>query len=359
MHVVTKMARYGEDIVRSESNGERTRGSEPVDRANVVELYRTQMLARTFDEKAISLHGQGRIGTYAPMRGQEAAQVGATAAIRQTDYLLPTYRDHAMYLQRGFELEDVLLHLLGERNYIDHADPEQLRTFPITIPIATQLPHAVGLAMGAQYHRDDTAVLVSFGDGASSEGDFHEALNIAGVFEAPVVFFCQNNGYAISMPTDRQTASATIAQKARAYGFEGVRVDGNDVVAVETVIEDAIEAARNGEGPTLVEAVTYRQGPHTTTDDPSRYRDEDPPECRDRDPLAITRERLESAGGWTESDEQQLREWATDRVETAVENAEASTGLTPEEIFTHVYASETSRLRAQTRQLPDDPQPRR
>jgi pyruvate dehydrogenase E1 component alpha subunit len=353
--VVTKMASYGDDIVRSTPDAE-DRSHRGVDRERVVELYRTQVLARTFDEKAVSLHGQGRIGTYAPLRGQEAAQVGATAALRETDYLLPTYRDHAMYLQRGFGLEDVIVHLLGEGNHIDRAETDDLRTFPTTIPIATHLPHAVGLGMGAQHAGDDVAILVSFGDGATSEGDFHEAMNFAGVFDAPVVFLCQNNGYAISIPTERQTASATIAQKAQAYGFRGVRVDGNDVLAVNDVVEESLDAARAGEGPTLVEAVTYRQGPHTTTDDPSRYRDGDPPEWRDRDPVDVTRDLLDSTGEWTDADEQRVREWAADRVEAAVENAESKTGLDPEELFAHVYAGEQPRLDAQRDQLVDDPQ---
>jgi pyruvate dehydrogenase E1 component alpha subunit len=354
LDVVTKMASYGDDIVRSTPDvADLSRRD--VDRNRVVELYRTQVLARTFDEKAVSLHGQGRIGTYAPLRGQEAAQVGATAALTSRDYLLPTYRDHAMYLQRGFGLEEIILHLLGEGNHIDRVETDDLRTFPTTIPIATHLPHAVGLGMGAQHQGDDVAILVSFGDGATSEGDFHEAMNFAGVFDAPVVFLCQNNGYAISMPTDKQTASATIAQKAQAYGFSGVRVDGNDVVAVNNVVEDALDAARAGEGPTLVEAVTYRQGPHTTTDDPSRYREDEPPEWRDRDPLEVTRELLESSGEWTDADEQRVTEWATDRVETAVENAEARTGLDPEEMFAHVYAADHPRLQSQRENLVDEP----
>ena len=319
------------------------------------ELYRTQVLARTFDRKAVSLHRQGRIGTYAPMEGQEAAQVGAAAALSDRDYCFPTYRDHAMYLQRGYDLAEVVRHLLGEGNYVDRSDGD-VRTFPPTIPIATQLPHAVGVGMAAKYRGDDAVALASFGDGATSEGDFHEALNIAGVFEAPVVFLCQNNGYAISVPTERQTATATIAEKADAYGIEGVRVDGNDVVAVNDVVSDAVERARNGGGPTLVEAVTYRRGPHTTTDDPSKYRDEDDvPAFAERDPLERTREYLAATHGWSDADETALREAADAEVEAAVETAETAESPSPDAMFERVFAERPARYERQRAAVPDDP----
>lgn len=221
----------------------------------VEEMYRLQVLARTFDEKAVKLHRQGRIGTYAPLQGQEAAQVGAAFALAETDYCLPTYRDHAMYLARGLPLEEVLVYLLGEGNYVDQQDPETLRTFPPAIPIATQIPHAVGVSMAADYKGDDCAALVSFGDGATSEGDFHEGMNFAGVFDAPTVFFCQNNQWAISVPRERQTAAATIAQKAHAYGFEGIRVDGNDVLAVYRAVKESLERAKAGDGPRLLSLI--------------------------------------------------------------------------------------------------------
>ncbi|WP_435317837.1 pyruvate dehydrogenase (acetyl-transferring) E1 component subunit alpha [Haloarchaeobius sp. TZWSO28] len=319
-------------------------------------LYETMVLARTFDEKAISLHRQGRIGTYAPMRGQEAAQIGAAAALADRDYLFPTYRDHGMYVQRGIDLREVLLHLLGDGQYIDREDPEGLTTFPITIPIATQLPHAAGIGMAAQLKGDDVASLVSFGDGATSEGDFHEGLNFAGVFNAPTVFFCQNNGYAISVPRERQTASATIAQKAQAYGFEGVRVDGNDVFAVHEVVSEALEKAKNGGGPTLIEAVTYRRGAHTTTDDPSKYRDEDDAaDWLQEDPLDRSRTYLEEEFGWSEEDEAAVTQWAKEEVAAAVKAAEEHTGYEPEEMFEHAYAEMPDHLRRQRREMVDEP----
>ena len=332
------------------------RAAPDLSRTAVEELYRLQVLARTFDEKAVALHRQGRIGTYAPLAGQEAAQVGAAYALADEDYCFPTYRDHAIYLARGLDLEDVLLHLNGEGNYVDREASESLRTFPPTIPIATQLPHAVGVGMAADYRGDDCASLVSFGDGATSEGDFHEGMNFAGVFDAPTVFFCQNNHWAISVPRERQTASATIAQKAEAYGFEGVRVDGNDVLAVYDAVTDALDAAKAGEGPRLIEAVTYRQGAHTTTDDPSKYRDDAEVEAwRERDPVERTREYLEDAHDWTDDEERQLREWAEQRVAEAVVTVEERTGMNVDDIFEHVYAESTPRLRRQRGRVVDDP----
>ena len=333
------------------------RAAPDLSRSAVEELYRYQVLARRFDEKAVKLHRQGRIGTYAPLKGQEAAQVGAAYALAESDYCFPTYRDHAMYLTRGLDLEDVLVYLLGEGNYVDREDPDGLRTFPPTIPIATQLPHAVGTSMAADYRDDDCATLVSFGDGATSEGDFHEGMNFAGVFETPTVFFCQNNQWAISVPRERQTASATIAQKAQAYGFEGVQVDGNDVLAVYSAVTEALEAAKAGEGPRLIEAVTYRQGAHTTTDDPSAYRDEEEVSAwREHDPIDRTREFLTNAHGWTGAEDRELREWADERIAEAVVNAEERTGLDVDDIFEHVYARLPEMLRRQRQRVVSEPE---
>jgi pyruvate dehydrogenase E1 component alpha subunit len=330
----------------------------------VERLYRRQVLARTFDEKAVSLHRQGRIGTYAPLAGQEAAQVGAAAATTASDWLFPTYRDHAMYMTRGFEPEDVLLHHRGQGNYVDDADPATVRTFPPTIPIATQLPHAVGVGMASTYdaegrmsvHGDDPgAVLASFGDGATSEGDFHEAMNFAGVFDAPVVFLCQNNRYAISTPVDRQTASATIAQKADAYGFDGIRVDGDDVLAVYDAVTGALETARDDGGPTLIEAVTYRDGAHTTTDDPSVYRGEEAPDDH-VDPLERTRQHLRKLANWSPEEEAAVQDWAAGRVADAVETVAAHPEPNPEQLFENVYAQLPDRVARQRAQVHAEPE---
>ncbi|MFD1644903.1 pyruvate dehydrogenase (acetyl-transferring) E1 component subunit alpha [Haloarchaeobius litoreus] len=351
------MSSEAENLVRVMSPGGSAVGDRQLGESDAKALYESMVLARTFDEKAISLHRQGRIGTYAPMRGQEAAQVGAAAAMAGSDYLFPTYRDHAMFVERGIDLREVLLHLLGDGQYVDREDGDDLTTFTSAIPIATQLPHAVGVGMAAKYKGDEVASLVSFGDGATSEGDFHEGMNFAGVFQTPTVFFCQNNGYAISVPRERQTASATIAQKAQAYGFEGVRVDGNDVFAVHDVVSEALEKAKNGGGPTLIEAVTYRRGAHTTTDDPSVYRDEDDAaDWLQEDPLDRSRTYLEEEFGWAEEDQEAVEQWATEEVARAVEAAEDHTGYEPEEMFEHVYEEMPAHLREQRRHLPEDPQ---
>ena len=332
--------------------------STAMSREELVECYRLQVLARTFDEKAVSLHRQGRIGTYAPLAGHEATQVGAAMALSPEDYCFPTYRDHAIYLARGVDLASVLTHLRGAGNYVDRADPETVRTFPPTIPIATHLPHAVGVGMAADYHDDDVVALASFGDGATSEGDFHEALNFAGVFDAPVVFLCQNNGYAISTPFERQTASEPIAIKADAYGIEGVRVDGTDLLAVYETVSEALARAGDGDGPTLVEAVAYRTGAHTTTDDPTKYRDESEAE-EWPDPNERTRQYLVDAHGWTDEADAQVHEWADDRVQHAVEEAETADPYDLDDAFENVYARPPASVLEQREEVVDDPSVRR
>jgi pyruvate dehydrogenase E1 component alpha subunit len=330
---------------------ERVGEAEP-SRQTVADLYRLQVLARAFDEKAVRLTRQGRLGTYAPLAGHEAIQVGAADALYEDDWCFPTYRDHAMYLTRGFGLEDVLDHLNGRGNYEQGGNG---RTFPPAIPVATQVPHAAGAGMAADYHDEDVAALASFGDGATSEGDFHEGMNFAGVFDAPVVFLCQNNQYAISTPFERQTASATIAQKAQAYGFAGVRVDGTDVLAVRETVADALESARAGGGPTLVEAVTYRRGAHTTTDDPGKYREDDDGEGWP-DPVERTREYLVEHHGWTDREDAELREQVDERVAAAIDAVESTPDPDPESMFGHVYAADHERLRRQRAELVDDPE---
>jgi pyruvate dehydrogenase E1 component alpha subunit len=246
-------------------------------------IYRDMKLTRHFDERMVSLQRQGRIGTYAPAAGQEASQVGSTHALADDDWIVYQYREHGAVVVRGLSaayLTYWMGHEAGNASLIDQ------HVAPLNITIADQIPHAVGMAWGAKLKGDDTVVVCHFGDGATSEGDFHEAANFAGVFETPCVLFCNNNGWAISHPAERQTAAKTFAGKADAYGIEGVRVDGMDPLATYRVTRDVVERARRGEGPTLVEAVQYRFGAHTTADDPSAYRDEAEVErWRERDPL--------------------------------------------------------------------------
>ena len=230
-------------------------------------LYRAMVLGRLLDERMVRLQRQGRIGTFAPIKGQEASQMGSVFCLRPTDWMVPSFRETAAMIWRGWSIEKVLLFFAG---YLEGAQPApDQRDLPVSIPVATQIPHAVGLAYAAQYRGDDAVVMTYFGDGATSEGDFHEALNFAGVWHVPVIFVCQNNQWAISVPLKKQTHSRTIAEKALAYGFPGIQVDGNDVLAVYAAGREAVARARTGDGPTLIECVTYRLGMHTTADDPT------------------------------------------------------------------------------------------
>ena len=304
-------------------------------------MLETMVRARRFDERALALQRRGWMSGYPPFRGQEASQVGAAAAMAADDWLVPTYRQNALLLARGVPLRDLLLFRRGHPEFnSDHSQPN----FPQTVPIATQLPIATGLGLAADDRGDGRAVLACFGDGATSEGDFHEAMNFAGVFGAPVVFFCENNRWAISTRRDRQTASDTIAEKAQAYGFEGVRVDGNDPLAVREVVE----RARGGE-PVLVESLTYRQGAHTTADEPERYREEpaDLPSWRTADPVERFEAYLLEHGAVESGFVESAREAAEEEIAAAVEAAEAAEEERPEAVFDSVYADLPPRLRDQ------------
>src|SRR2546428_252616 len=247
-------------------------------------LYRAMVLGRRLDERMVRLQRQGRIGPCAPIKGQEAAQMGSAFTLRRVDWMVPSFRETAAMIWRGWPIEKLLLFFAGQ---LEGGQPAlDQHDLPITIPVATQLPHAVGLAYASQYLGDDLVVMASFGDGATSEVDFHEALNFAGVWHVPVVFVCQNNQWAISVPLKKQTHSRTIAQKALAYGLPGLQVDGNDVLAVYAASKEAVDRAREGGGPTLIECVTYRLGVHTTADDPTKYRsEEEVREWERKDPL--------------------------------------------------------------------------
>jgi pyruvate dehydrogenase E1 component alpha subunit len=214
-------------------------------------MYRAMLRGRRLDERMVRLQRQGRIGTFAPIKGQEASQIGSAFTLRPQDWMVPSFRETAAMIHRGWPIEQMLAFFAG-RLEGGQPGPEQ-RDLPVTIPVATQVPHAVGLAYAAQYRGDDVVVMVYFGDGATSEGDFHEAANFAGVWHVPVVFVCQNNQWAISVPLKKQTHSRTIAQKALAYGFPGIQVDGNDVLAVYAASRQAVERARAGDGQTLIE----------------------------------------------------------------------------------------------------------
>jgi pyruvate dehydrogenase E1 component alpha subunit len=309
-------------------------------------LYRAMLLGRRLDERMMRLQRQGRIGTYIPIRGQEAAQVGSVFALRPTDWMVPSFREMAAMLYRGWPIEKLLAFFAG-RSDGSQPLPHQ-RDLPITIAVGSQLPHAVGLAYAARFCGDDVVVLAYCGDGATSEGDFHEALNCAGVWEVPVVFICQNNQWAISMPRLKQTRSATIAQKATAYGFPGRQVDGNDALAVYVATREAVERARAQGGPTLIECVTYRVGLHTTADDPRRYQSaEEARQWEQRDPVARLRVYLDHRNVSVADLESQIDA----EIGQAISRFEAEGGPDPLGLFDHVFAVSPLHLQAQRAEL--------
>src|SRR5256885_4267505 len=305
-------------------------------------LHRAMVLAGRLDERMVRLQRQGRIGTFAPIKGQEASQLGSVITLRATDWMVPSFRETAAMIWRGWPIEKILLFFAG---YVEGGRPApDQRDLPITIPVGTQLPHAVGLAYAAQYRGDDAVVMAYFGDGATSEGDFHEALNFAGVWHVPVVFVCQTNQWAISVPLKKQTHSKTIAQKALAYGLPGIQVDGNDVLAVYAVAREAVDRARAGEGPTLIECVTYRLGVHTTADDPTKYRAEEEVRAwEQKDPLTRFRAYLEKKDLLEDGLEQRV----DDEIAEAIRRFEATPPANPLTMFDHVYAELPPDLRAQ------------
>src|ERR687897_445591 len=258
-------------------------------------LYRGMVLGRRLDERMVRLQRQGRVGTFAPIKGQEASQIGSVATLRSQDWMVPSFRETAAMLWRGWPIEKMLMFFAGCIE--GSSPPPDVNDLPVCIPVATQVPHAVGLAYAAQYRDDDVVVMSYFGDGATSEGDFHEACNFAGVWHVPVVFVCQNNQWAISVPLKKQPHSRTIAQKALAYGFPGIQIDGNDLLAVYAATREAVARARAGEGPTLIECVTYRLGGDTTADDPTKDRpDHEVKAWEKKDPLTRLVPYLERKG---------------------------------------------------------------
>jgi pyruvate dehydrogenase E1 component alpha subunit len=309
-------------------------------------LYRAMLLGRRLDERMLRLQRQGRIGTFAPIKGQEASQIGSVSTIMPTDWMVPSFREAAALLWRGWPIEKILLFYAG---YLEGGQPApDQRDLPTAIPVATQLPHAVGLAYAAQYKGDNAVVMAYCGDGATSEGDFHEALNFAGVWHVPVIFVVQNNQWAISVPLKKQTHARTIAQKALAYGFPGIQVDGNDVLAVHVATREAVERARAGGGPTLVECVTYRLGVHTTADDPTRYRSEEEVKAWEKkDPLTRFVAYLEKKNLLEPGLDQAIDE----EIARGVAAFETTAAADPLGMFDHAYAELPPALAAERAEL--------
>jgi 2-oxoisovalerate dehydrogenase E1 component alpha subunit len=301
-------------------------------------LYRAMVLTRTFDLKAVSLQRTGRLGTYAVSLGQEAVAVGVASAMRQEDVLLPSYRDNGALLWRGMKMEEILLYWGGDERGNRSSGPSH--DFPSCIPVGSQAPHAAGVAYAFKLRKEPRVAVCLFGDGATSKGDVWEAMNFAGVWRLPVVFVANNNQWAISVPLKLQTASETLAQKAIAAGFPGEQVDGNDIVAMRAAAEEAIAAARAGNGPRFIEALTYRLSDHTTADDAARYRPPEEVQARwKEEPIARLRAYLVSQNAWSKSEEEQLAAACQERVETAVERYLATGPRAPATMFDHLYAA--------------------
>ena len=323
--------------------------------ATMLFLYEQMVQVREFDRRMLMLQRQGRIGFYGPILGQEAATVGSTAAMEARDWVFPALREGAAAMMRGLPLGEAINQLIGNGN--DRCKGRQMpchytfkegNYYGMSSVIGTQISHAVGAAMAAKTRGDDVVVLGYMGDGATSANDFHCGMNFAAVYRAPCILFCQNNQWAISVPISKQSASETIAQKGEAYGMPSVRVDGNDILAVYSVTKAAVERARNGEGPTFIEAVTYRRLGHSSSDDPTKYRDESEVKAwEQKDPVDRFRKFLIARGLWDDTKETALKERIAKAVNDAIAAAEGVGPPADETLVTDVYAQVTPQLKEQ------------
>src|SRR5713226_1886965 len=317
-------------------------GSEPsIDPDTLRRMYEWMVLGRYFDQKASNLSTLRELGTYTPCRGQEGAQIGFISPLQKTDWFVPMYRDSAAILAWGYPLLQLLQYWGGDERGM--RGPEEVNMLPIAVPVATQLPHAAGLALAKTFQKENSVVLTSTGDGGTSKGDFHEALNFAGVFHLPIIFAVENNQWAISLKRPRQTASKTIAQKAVAYGFEGILVDGNDVIASYEATKYAVEKARRGGGPTLIEFSTYRVGPHTTAELVSNKlkAPEEVTEWEKRDPISRLEKYLKSRGLLDDKSKESIVASMRKRMEEAVAAYRAVVTPDPTVMFDYMYSTPT------------------
>jgi pyruvate dehydrogenase E1 component alpha subunit len=332
-----------------DENGELDTDLEPdISEEILLKLHRSMVLGRKFDERLLNLQRQGRIGTFPPISGQEAAHLGTAAALEPSDWFVPAFREAAAEIWRGRSLESFIMYYNGfaEGAFI----PPDRNDLPVSVPVGSQILHAVGLAWAAKYRQTDRVAMAFFGDGATSQGDFHEGLNFAGVFQTPAIFVCQNNQWAISIPRTKQTRSETIAQKALAYGIPGIQVDGNDILAAYTAAKEAVDRARSAGGPTLIECVTYRLTVHTTADDPKRYRtDEEVAQWKKRDPIPRFQKYLLDKGLLSDEKIDAIESAVVDEIQAAVDNAEKQmkTMGDPMHIFEHAYAEMPAFLKEQ------------
>ncbi|MHA2297174.1 MAG: pyruvate dehydrogenase (acetyl-transferring) E1 component subunit alpha [Candidatus Hodarchaeales archaeon] len=326
----------------------------------LLKMFDTMLLVRIMDEKGMRLQRQGRIGFHIPYLGQEATQVGAVAALNsRKDWVFPSYREPAVALYRDLPLKDIIHHWFG-----NELDPQKGRRLPglfgskehlfvnPSAPIGTQIIQAAGAGYAAKYLKDGGVTLVFFGDGATSSNDFHTGMNFGGVFKTPTIFFCQNNQWAISVPLSQQTASESIAIKAKAYGFPGIRVDGNDILAVYQAVSEAAERSRRGEGPTLIEAVTYRIGPHTSSDDPTRYRPKkEVQKWQELDPINRFKLYLIKKNLLTENEVEQIKKKHDETLNELIKEADQKNKPALDTMFTDVFAEMPWHLQEQFNEL--------
>ena len=300
--------------------------------------YRAMVLTRAFDTKAVNLQRTGKLGTYASSLGQEAIGAVLGALMAPEDVLLSSYREYAAQLLRGVRMVDILRYWGGDERGSDYDGPRE--DFPICVPVASHACHAVGVASAFRLRRQARVAVCVLGDGATSKGDFYEALNLAGAWHLPTLFVVNNNQWAISLRRDAQSGAQTLAQKALAAGFNGLQVDGNDVIALHEAIAGALARAREGKGPALIEALTYRLCDHTTADDASRYRsDEERVQAEQKEPIARLRRYLTHVGAWTDDDENQLNTECTTQVDAALQEYLATPPQPPEAMFDYLYAT--------------------
>ncbi len=319
---------------------------------DLVRMLVEMVRIRVFDRRMLALQRQGRIGFYGPVTGQEGAIVGSASAAAEEDWIVPALREGGIAIMRGLPLVEAVAQLIG--NALDRCKGRQMpchytwkpgRYVSMSSVIGTQISHATGLAMAVRHRGGSEAVLGFLGDGATSSNDFHAGLNFAAVRKAPVVFVCQNNQWSISVPFSKQTASGSVAAKAVAYGMPGVRVDGNDVLAVRAVMAEALSRARAGEGPTLVECLTYRRLGHSSSDDPSRYRDESEVERWEaKDPIARFRRFLENRGLWDDSRQEETEDRIAGEINRAIREAEAAGPVPEETLIQDVFETPDPRL---------------
>ena len=311
---------------------------------DIKKIYEAIILTRVFDKKAIALQRQGRLGTYASMLGQEASIIGSAYALKSSDWIIPSFRESGIFLLRNYPIDSFFQFWAGDENGMGFT--KDINMLPIAIPVGTQLLHAVGMAFASKFKNQNDVFMAFFSDGATSTGDFHEALNLASVYKLPVIFICQNNQYAISTPVKKQTGSETIAQKAIAYGIQGIQVDGNDVFAVYSAVKYASEKARKN-NPILVECLTYRINDHTTSDDSKKYRDEKEVSLwKLKDPLERLRKYMEKNKMLSKEYEKSVLEASDKIIEEAVIKAE-SKNVNPEEMFSYIFDELTPNLKSQ------------